>query len=483
MININVGLQEKEEIKNKHYVFVVSMVFEELDMYLNDIGKKKGSSSAGGKYDLYKKIIENIITNLKTFAIGELEELIKIVQYDETKLKCTYLMGLIEQLTLVDKKELHKKLKEIFKYSRFSNLGESGYESIISKELKECKSKSAFNNKFKNKNGKEFVSYLIQCKNCVDILIKKHAFDEAWTQSIINIIDEEIDFFKKNESQLVSKYYKVRIDSFYNKINDYFKWSPAEYIKLLDLNTCPYCNRQYLTFINDEKKRYKPDLDHFIGKARLPMFGLSIFNLVPSCKVCNQSMKRSKAFVKVFKNEVIIDPYEVLTDNVISFKEDERNKMGYTLKIHKENPFFADFIYPCVNPWDELISKEIVFETIIDTHGKRIPYINRGNLYGKYLLDDDRFLYNIEAFNIDRAYKIHGDVIDELYGILGENSLDYIEGQKKLMDDLGIVYGNDEMFYRLIFNNYYNENDHKKRVLAKLVKDIACELDIEKCLF
>ena len=60
-----------------------------------------------------------------------------------------------------------------------------------------------------------------------------------------------------------------------------------------NVNTCNYCNMSYINtfkFINHEgitetKRIY--ELDHFIPKSKCSLFALSLYNFVPSCKVCN----------------------------------------------------------------------------------------------------------------------------------------------------------------------------------------------------
>lgn len=60
---------------------------------------------------------------------------------------------------------------------------------------------------------------------------------------------------------------------------------------------CPYCGG-----IGSVK-----ELDHFLPKSKYPQFSLLTSNLIPSCKICNQDLKKSK-FAKVYE-EQIIHPY------------------------------------------------------------------------------------------------------------------------------------------------------------------------------
>jgi len=60
---------------------------------------------------------------------------------------------------------------------------------------------------------------------------------------------------------------------------------------------CPYCGG-----IGSVK-----ELDHFLPKSKYPQVSLLTSNLVPSCKICNQDLKKSK-FAKAYE-EQIIHPY------------------------------------------------------------------------------------------------------------------------------------------------------------------------------
>lgn len=65
-----------------------------------------------------------------------------------------------------------------------------------------------------------------------------------------------------------------------------------EIVKDLGMQVCPYCNRQYInSFLDEDEMRTMADIDHFYYKARFPLFALSLYNFVPSCKVCNSLFK------------------------------------------------------------------------------------------------------------------------------------------------------------------------------------------------
>lgn len=76
--------------------------------------------------------------------------------------------------------------------------------------------------------------------------------------------------------------------------DDYVKWSPYTFVYWLGVRVCPYCNRQYITPITTKTNRMRADLDHFWPKHKYPIFSMSLYNLVPSCKFCNSSLKHEE---------------------------------------------------------------------------------------------------------------------------------------------------------------------------------------------
>lgn len=81
-----------------------------------------------------------------------------------------------------------------------------------------------------------------------------------------------------------------------NKENSYWL------AKIIGRNTCTYCNRQYIftiEYVDDNKKTLqvaRPEFDHWWSKSDFPLLSLSLYNLIPSCKICNSSVKGEDKF-------------------------------------------------------------------------------------------------------------------------------------------------------------------------------------------
>lgn len=67
--------------------------------------------------------------------------------------------------------------------------------------------------------------------------------------------------------------------------------------KIIGRNTCTYCNRQYVFTIESINKAgeinyiARPEFDHWFAKSDFPLLSISLYNLIPSCKTCNSSVK------------------------------------------------------------------------------------------------------------------------------------------------------------------------------------------------
>jgi len=78
-----------------------------------------------------------------------------------------------------------------------------------------------------------------------------------------------------------------------NKRNSY------ELSRRISRSTCVYCNRIYAFDVVDHstgKKITRPDFDHWLAKADHPLVSMSFYNLIPSCPICNRSIKNQQEF-------------------------------------------------------------------------------------------------------------------------------------------------------------------------------------------
>ena len=94
---------------------------------------------------------------------------------------------------------------------------------------------------------------------------------------------DENDFTEECKKLFVKAGYE---NYFYKNLN----YQLAEW---LDIHTCTYCNRQYILVIRktNGEKGMVPQFDHWFTKSEHPLLSLSFYNLIPSCSICNSSIK------------------------------------------------------------------------------------------------------------------------------------------------------------------------------------------------
>lgn len=231
---------------------------------------------------------------------------------------------------------------------------------------------------------------------------------------------------------------------FYNHFFDYQKYYSAinnGIGKALDLKTCPYCNRNYITYIPDKQKRtIGPSYDHFFSKSNYKYITLSFYNLIPSCYVCNSNLKGAIPFELNYHTH----PY------LGGFGED------------------ITFDFNLVTT-DYLSKKKIVFEPfLIESKSMSINKKNRS--FGDVSIKNSG---NINVFKLQEVYKSHQDSVEEIYKRFEKNGPYYLGAIHDILDKLD---SSEEEFYRYTFRNYFDEADFNNRPLAKLDKDIYLKM-------
>lgn len=76
------------------------------------------------------------------------------------------------------------------------------------------------------------------------------------------------------------------------------KVAAYELAKRIGTRTCVYCNRIYAFTIeaDDGTPISRPDFDHWLPKEKHPLLSMSIYNLIPSCPICNRGIKHRRDF-------------------------------------------------------------------------------------------------------------------------------------------------------------------------------------------
>jgi len=213
--------------------------------------------------------------------------------------------------------------------------------------------------------------------------------------------------------------------------------SSKKFIEKVNLKVCPYCNRNYIfNFKKNKKNEATAQLDHFYDKSTYPYFALSIYNLVPSCSICNQ--RKSKKDVLL---EPIFNPYKDNIHNHISFKS------------------------------SGILSLEELEEEGLDFFSEK-----RIGILIEEKTKNTKTKEHLTTFNIEGLYNNHKDIVAELYQTRIIYSDEYIV---ELFTKFGgVVFKDKEDLLRLITCGYVDDESFNKRPLSKLIKDISQELGL-----
>ena len=294
------------------------------------------------------------------------------------------------------------------KYS--SNLEDNYYKEIA--KSKADKFNGLTFEEYYNKHYKKFLIYELKeilCGNfekLIEIKNKLRKKDDNKIKSFFN-------YDKANSKDFIPLISKLQ-----PKISNFFQEN-------IEVHTCYYCNIDFInTFKKNNETKNAFTLDHVLEKADYPFLALSLYNLVPSCYVCNSKVKNSKI------------PFDDFSPTNKDFDFDERVKFksfisNINLQIEKEQDFYIKLIE------------------------------NYSNKFDKY----------IESLNLNNRYDYHKYKVLEII----EKRREYPDSRINELADL--TKKTQEEIKQDLFGIYTSEDLHQ-RPLSKLIKDISEELDL-----
>ncbi|MEB8692969.1 hypothetical protein P4H09_29520 [Bacillus cereus] len=266
--------------------------------------------------------------------------------------------------------------------------------------------------------------------------------------------DEQLKTFpqykgkKKNreEQELYDRLeiFKKEYKYFYNS----FEWNAYEFQKELGITVCPYCNSQYIFIYKSDSGRTRAVLDHFFDKGTYPFLAISIYNLVPCCKVCNSDFKgRETVTLKThyspyerdisqyirFTKEIFVDPIEEIS----------------TMEGQKPNEYI-DFV-------SVILGYKNDFNIKLDTTG--VNEEMKGKIEG-----------NEKLFHIEELYnKFHKQYVQDI--VLKSYIYNYTYRQQ-LSSAYKVFFNSPQELREALMPSI--END-KKTILGKLTREIIEE--------
>lgn len=401
MIKIHLTEEQIADAQNKHWKWFKLKCYPNIEKSLNNKELNKdinGNVSKKAKEEtnkLLKELIENDNERLRNLVIGNPNKLKNEIKY------------------ILDN------YSELFYYPPTQiSITKENWQSVYDDIVKNIKGNSSYCN--------------LTTKNCKSMRAVKDLIKD------INNTSENTDINKILE-------FIFSYDTFSKKEGD---WNAYQWVKYLDLKTCPYCNRHFINYYWNEKdiKTMRPALDHFYPKGKYPFIGVSLFNLIPSCYVCNSSFKGEIDF---FKQEHI-NPFDE--------------------EFGKDCKFTTDFKRNDNNEYDinYLISVTNNFELEL----KITPSCKKEK--------QERLIKSKKTFKLDEMYLNHKDYAQEII----QKTIIY---NKTRIDDLiksfdFELFSDKKDLMQLIMGNYMNKEQQGQRILAKLTQDVFDEFKIEDIL-
>ena len=207
-----------------------------------------------------------------------------------------------------------------------------------------------------------------------------------------------------------------------------------EILREMEVPVCPYCNRLYITAL--KRKKVRPQLDHFFPKSKYPYLALCLYNLIPSCGVCNQA--KSDLDPLDSRYPPLLYPYEE------EFGED----VVFALKLKGQDDFVR-----------KMRGDSSKIQVHIDSSSSKL----------KLKVDQQ-----VERLHLAELYNEHGDYVADILKSYHINTEARVVELIQCFPDLFTT--RDEV-RSLMFMSDISRERWGRRPLAKLTHDIYFELD------
>lgn len=116
-----------------------------------------------------------------------------------------------------------------------------------------------------------------------------------YLEELVAMQKEWFELFEEDDRKILSGVIKnlLAYDSFYDGLGieidqKMMQWNRQKLLVKSNAKICPYCGRQYIT---SWQEGTTASCDHYYPKELYPLLSINMYNLVPSCHVCNSVLK------------------------------------------------------------------------------------------------------------------------------------------------------------------------------------------------
>ena len=279
-----------------------------------------------------------------------------------------------------------------------------------------------------------FSQYIEEMQNKWCELREEYHELNAFPKNIVNILTAKFDNlalyyidYQKNTSVTTECVVKLKELFDYkkkqSKIADFF----MKHSKEMGISTCCYCDMSYVNVysVNYNKNHSHFDLDHFFSQSDCPLLALSIFNLIPSCPVCNERLKHNKQLGSNY------DEFKKLSPSSLWYSFDDDVKIKLMPKEIYKIPNFSD---------------------------------NQENFFIRFDTQSDQYKKEIEMFSLNERYEFHKCEALRLLDLQQKYNDTHIKMISRLLNR-----GEDSIKEDIFHNNFMTS---QKRTFSKLYNDI-----------
>ena len=234
----------------------------------------------------------------------------------------------------------------------------------------------------------------------------------------------------------------------YDSFTKYYKGFAYKLTKKLDINICPYWNREFIYTVSDENDLYtetecliRAELDHYFPQSKYPLLTLSFCNLIPSGHICNSNIKLSKDL----EIENHLHPY-IKSRAKVQFYTD--------LKSGKDDSFTDE-----INPPEIVIQYKITKESD-DVSGS----------------EEQKAANTFNFFGLQRIYQSHNGVANRIQEIFRSYPPDLITDiLQRIENDSLLKHITKEKLFEILFSEF-NIEAPENEMLGNLKQDLYREM-------